>query len=577
MTLYTDGLIINPDRNLLDDVVTSQGDAAQAAFEQAWFENPTTALRRISELNRAELGPVTQQAYPAYGIKEVRAEPETPLLSAEEARTRVKDSGLDISIDDAGIREGALGILLERKRAERERQFVLENAPGSTVPVQLLAGFAASAIDPINLASAFIPVVGEARYATALGRATTTAGRFAARARLGAVEGAVGAAVVEPIVLAASAQDQADYGITDSLLNIAFGGILGGGLHGVGGAISDIRRTNVLNSAAAEVDVSPAGQPVVRRSLLEIAIAKGDDDPMLALRESLARSIEADRPLIEARAQQQAAVEVIPQIRAELEQVAAGRLGNVRDLKTEQAGLQQRLDALDDTYRERAKAFQGEGMTRKQAERAARDAIAEERKTLTERQAEVTDALEGNRQSELARAEIARLDKGDIPERFQQRITERTGAIATGFDLRDTARFRAEQAPWQIREAALRSAIAQSLSGRPIDVEPIFDLADPIKRNDALAKLKQAPQMRQDPDAIAASRSADEISKLPDSTDLAVAEQQLADELALSQEMADQVGFDLNAYMKAENELAADADTFAAAYRAAALCQLRTA
>ena len=46
MTLYTDGLIIRRDRNILDDVVTGQFDAAEAAFDQAMFENPTNAARR---------------------------------------------------------------------------------------------------------------------------------------------------------------------------------------------------------------------------------------------------------------------------------------------------------------------------------------------------------------------------------------------------------------------------------------------------------------------------------------------------------------------------------------------------
>lgn len=173
MTIYTEGLIVNPTRNLLDDVVTGQLDAAEAAFDQTLFENPTNAVRRINELTEAQEGRITQQAHPAWNIPEVRSEPETPLLTAEEARQRVADSGLDISIDDAGIRSGALDIIMRRKREEAERQFVLQNAPGSTVTLQVLASFAGSVIDPINLASAFIPVVGEARYAAALGRATT--------------------------------------------------------------------------------------------------------------------------------------------------------------------------------------------------------------------------------------------------------------------------------------------------------------------------------------------------------------------------------------------------------------------
>lgn len=575
MTLFTEGLIVRPGRNILDDVASGQFDAAEAAFDQGLFENPTTAIRRINELRTAEEGEIVQQAHPAYGIPEVRSEPATPLLTADEARKRVADSGLDISIDDGGIRSGALDILIERKRAERERQFVLENAPSSTVPLQIAAGFAASAIDPINVASAFIPVVGEARYAAALGRATSTAGRFAARARLGAVEGAVGAAVVEPIVLYASAQDQADYDLTDSLANIAFGGILGGGLHGAGGLISDLRKTRTLDEVAVEVNTAPDGTTVTRRAPLEQALLRGDDDPMLALRESLDKAVEADRPRIAEAASRQATEELLPVFRAELEDVAAGRLGNVADLKAEQAGIAKRIEALDETFQTRAKEFQAQRMSRKQAEQAARNAITEERKSLSERDAEIASALDTNRQAELARADLGRLSRGEMPERFNQRVAERSGKIASGFELRDTARIRAESAPWHVRQNALKAAVSQAVTGRPIDVEAIFDLADPIKRADAMATLKKPAQRAADQEAEISSRSVDESVQADKPVDLEQAEKALADELELTQEMADQAGFDLAPFLKEADEQIADAETYAAAYRAAALCQLR--
>lgn len=575
MTLFTDGLIVRPGRNILDDVATGQLDAAEAAFDQALFENPTTALRRINELRTAEEGQIVQQAHPAYNVPEVRAEPETPLLTPEEARKRVADSGLDITVDNTGIREGALNILLERKRAERERQVVLQNAPSSTVPIQIAAGFAASAIDPINIASAFIPVVGEARYAAALGRATTTAGRFAARARLGAVEGAVGAAVVEPLVLYASAQDQSDYDLTDSLANIAFGGVLGGGLHGAGGFISDLRKTRVLDDVVKEVSTAPDGTTVPRRAPYELALQRGDDDPMLVLRESLDKAVEADRPRIAEAASRQATEELLPTFRAELEEVAAGRLVNVADLKAEQAGIAKRIEALDETFQVRAKEFQSQRMSRKQAEQAARNAIAEERKSLSERDAEIAGALDTNRQAELARADLGRMSRGEIPERFNQRIAERSGKIASGFELRDTARIRAEAAPWQVRQNALKAAVSQAVTGRPIDVEAIFDLADPIKRADAMASLKKPAQRAVDQEAELSSRTVDESVQADRPVDLEQAEKALADELELTQEMADQAGLDLAPFLKEADEQIADAETYAAAYRAAALCQLR--
>lgn len=577
MTLFTDGLIIRKDRNILDDVVTGQFDAAEAAWDQQAFDNPVNALRRIGELTRAEQGRVVQQAYPAYGIPERRAEPETPLLTAEQARARIKEEGLDLTVEDAGIRAGALDILIERKREEAQRKLILDNAPASTIPVQLLAGFGASLLDPINIASAFVPVVGEARYASMLARAgTSVAARAAVRAQVGAVEGAVGAALVEPLVLYASAKDQADYGAVDSLLNVAFGSVMGGGLHSAGGYISDVRRGTLLDGVKAEtpaVQVAAGEAPKVSPQQFALRV---DEDPMLALRDSLERGIQGDRARMAEDAGRQARETLMPEIRAELQEIASGKLPNVRELKIEQGAIQKTLDTLDDTFKARAKEFQGQRMSRKKAERAARESIAEERKRLNERKAEIESATDVNRQAEIARGELNALQRGEIPQRYQSRIDAETGRIASGFDLRQTARAKAEAAPWKVRESALRAAVAQSVTGRPVNVEAIFDLADPAKRAAALQRLKEPVDTVADPEGEIASYAAGETSDALDGTDLADMERMLADEQALTDEMAAQAGIDLKPFMREADELAADAETYAAAYRAAALCQLRT-
>lgn len=578
MTLFTDGLVVRRDRNLLDDVVTGQFDAAEAAWDQQIFENPVTASRRIGELVDAEQGDVVRPAMTARGYTSpaVRAEPETPLLTAEQARARIKDEGLDLTVEDSGIRAGALDILIERKREEVKRKFILDNAPASTVPIQLLAGFAASAVDPINIASAFIPVVGEARYASMLARAgSSVAARAAVRAQVGAVEGAVGAALVEPLILAASAQDQADYDMTNSLLNVAFGGILGGGLHSAGGLIGDIRRGNLLEEIKVEAPAVEGVAPAARPSSQEFAL-RVDEDPMLALRDSLERGISADRVRLAEDAGRQAREALIPDIRAELTEVAAGRIANAPALKAEQAAIQERLDSIDSTLSERIESLRSAGVNPVEAVANARQSIAEERKRLTARKAELETATDVTRRSEVAQSELEALQRGEIPQRYQSRIEAETGRIASGFDLRQTARAKAEAAPWQVRESALRTAIAQAVTGKPIDVESVFSLADPAKRAAALQRIKEPVETVADPEGELAGYAADETGKMLDGTDLPGAQQMLDDELAITQEMAAQVGLDVAPYVRDADVLVADAETYAAAYRAAALCQLRT-
>jgi hypothetical protein len=580
MTIYTDGLVVRPDRNVLDDVVTGQLDAAQAAFGQSWFENPAYALYRINEFNRAELGPVVSPAYPAYGIEERRAEPATPLLSADDARRRIAESGVDLTVDDDGIRAGALDLMIERKQEEMKRQMVLDNAPSSTVPIQIAASFAASAADPVNIASAFIPIYGEARYAALMARSTTRTARFAARARVGAIQGAGGAAIVEPIVLYASAQDQADYDMADSLSNVAFGGVLGGGLHSVGGLVSDLRRKSLSDAVrqAAEVDAStpaPIQQVAEAPASARLDAALRDDDPMVVLRDQFERAVEADRPRIIEEARGQAVDEMANTLADELEDLNAGRIPNVREVRREADSIAVQLERLDETFKVRAKAFQREGLSRKQAERAAREAIAAERQSLTARREELNAAVDGNRLAEQTRQDLIALRRGEVPDRVAARVDERAKQIADGFNLRGTARAVAEAAPWQVRQSALRTAVAQMATGRPVDIEPVFAMADPQRQAQTVQALKQPVKRPVDPESLEYSRQADELASSPDTTELANAEKMLADDMVLTQEMAEQAGFDLNAYMREADELVADAQTYAAAYRAAALCQLR--
>ena len=98
--------------------------------------------------------------------------------------------------------------------------------------LSLGVGLVASMLDPINIGSAFVPVVNTARFASLAARY----GKNSARALTGAVEGAVGATLVEPLILTAAAVEQdKDYNLYDSFMNVVFGTALGGGLHVIGG------------------------------------------------------------------------------------------------------------------------------------------------------------------------------------------------------------------------------------------------------------------------------------------------------------------------------------------------------
>lgn len=123
-----------------------------------------------------------------------------------------------------------------------------------------------------------------------------------------------------------------------------------------------------------------------------------------------------------------------PRLRLELEQEAAGILPNVKDVKAELSAVSRSLEGLDETFRARAKEFQQQGQSRKRAEQSARRAIEAERLELSDQQASLNDALGGNRTAEQARADLNALGRGEVPQRFQDRIDQRADTIAKGFE-----------------------------------------------------------------------------------------------------------------------------------------------
>lgn len=158
-------------------------------------------------------------------------------LTAEQANNIAGHLGLKfdkpITVDefDLIVRQKERSLRHESAR-QRESDSLLFGVVG--FGVELFA----QAIDLSNIAVSFIPIVGEARFLNMAARIGLGRARFAR----GAVEGFVGNLMIEPIVAINATREQADYQMTDSLLNLAFGTLIGGGLHTFGGRGRDILR-----------------------------------------------------------------------------------------------------------------------------------------------------------------------------------------------------------------------------------------------------------------------------------------------------------------------------------------------
>lgn len=305
---------ISEDQGTIYDYEASLGEVAGASFGRQMDTNPFQFILREADFINQDLKSLTGEA---------------ERVDQQSAQEEIRKRGLDLKVPVGGITRQELNTLQYLKQREIQQNITLARRSGVGATVAGFgAGLAAGATDPLNVASAFIPVVGEARYAAWLARAESFAGRAAIRAGVGAAEGAVGAAVIEPIVYAGATSEQFDYTGADSFLNVMFGTVLGGGLHVAGGAYADWRAmppaAAVVRQAAAE-----APESVHIDATMQAVRALEDDAP-----------VRADAVFAETavRTQDRAAAEV-DRIKAEIEAIR-------NDAEIDQAAALARTEAL---------------------------------------------------------------------------------------------------------------------------------------------------------------------------------------------------------------------------------------
>lgn len=233
------------------------GQAIGAAGSDAFEDSATQQLIGIHDLTRAKGGneiaqPVSDPMgapIPTYE-EEPRQQPNADHIDMIDALDQVKKAGLDKTLklpNEPDIAPAALAIMIDRARTRAEHAATIARGPQGLVPDAMMLGtsFLVGAVDPLNIASAFVPVIGELRYGKLLaGAGESAAARAGIRAGVGAAQGVTGQALLEPIDWYAHSQDGRDFGMSDVLHNLIFGGLLGAGLHAGGGALSDAWRAH---------------------------------------------------------------------------------------------------------------------------------------------------------------------------------------------------------------------------------------------------------------------------------------------------------------------------------------------
>lgn len=607
---------------LFSDIQTetrsTTSEVVDAAFSSAWESGLLSNFGANDELDVAEHGrQQSASSLARYGHLGTDREASRH-LAAEDARQRIRDAGLEgqLTVPDTGIGERTVGILIERKQAEQRRQTIERQADGGfwQGSARLGAGFAGTLVDPTNIALAFVPVVGEARYAGLLAGATGLFERTAIRAGVGALEGTVGFAPIEAYNYATKQRLQADYTAFDSLLSIAGGGAFGAALHAGAGFLGDTAgralgfepewvsaarerrqaRADDVFTPTGSADGGPrapgaAGEPV-RVDPLQVQQARE--------RARILDRLAEGRPLTREAAQTRALASLKDELRGELLARAGGvaDAGVVANAKADLRGATYALDQLPGERRQLVKDINARpGITRSRAERMADEQLAERRLDLEARKSRAESQIASNRDASEATATLSKLDRGEIPEAYHARVTAEadrllgsSGEAPLSAGVRQALKldpylgvrpFIAHMQP-ETQAAALRMAIAQAATGRAIDVTPAL-LGDPSFSSVASTV---GPLIRERATATVSAAADTVIAEAADVQLAGAYKGELIDEareLVAADEadlraLAKQVDADMDGALADAREDLAAAKSAGKAAQGAALCLMRT-
>jgi hypothetical protein len=540
----------------LSEFPASLRETLRTQAEETRHTNPLSSLGRISDRMAAERGELLDAGDPMAGIPPTYGE--VRRIDAAAARARIAEERLPLTVPDSGISERALELLIKAKRDEIRRQDVFSRGPQGVGAgaARLGVGLVESFFDPLNIASAFVPVIGPSRYAGMVAGAGGAAGRFGVRAGVGAAEGIAGAALLEPLIYAAQIGEQADYTMIDSLLNIGMGGLFGGGLHAGGGALRDVVQPGWWRMAADTGTSTPRDQaaagmpPATASALLDPPVLTRDPRAVDAL--NLAQRI-AD---------------------------AEAKSGFLRTADDKLALLNPRTPEID-----RAATV----LATPAFARSAEDSIfikalekGHEADYINERMARALSEMEAVDQRTLARG-----NSPDSPgavtakrELAASLAADSKRMIDLGRNPMEAQMVMARVRP-ETRQAALRAAIAQAVEGKALSVDALVGI-DPHMRQQtgktsqeattaAREAAQNAPVMSAEPRASEAAHAAAVDARKP--VDVQAAEKDLMFHVEQSQALAEALGRkDLMDTLKPFDDAIRRADDYAKALRAGAAC-----
>tara|TARA_R100000951_G_scaffold116756_1_gene130460 strand:+ start:8001 stop:11561 length:3561 start_codon:yes stop_codon:yes gene_type:complete len=279
----------------LDNLSAHGSVVTDSSIERGWRFTGTSSIDRMQELSNIrsfssaspEQRQATYDAIDTYGKRRLQRHGygrygATRIGGLNEEKIKEK-YGVDFEMlepDVANDKFGVAGhlkfnepisnieamILQERKEQELGFNFIMDKAHGMEYAKGMSLEMGTALVDPVTIPLMFIPPLGLGKIAGTLGFSATrvvggkVVGTTAGRATTGALGGFYGSAAIEPLIYTAAQQEQANYGLAQSFINIAFGTIAGGGLHVVGGKVYDgvrhirsKRNAKAFNTAANQL------------------------------------------------------------------------------------------------------------------------------------------------------------------------------------------------------------------------------------------------------------------------------------------------------------------------------------
>lgn len=497
MPILSGGPLYRDKTNTIEDYPSSLGETFAAGFDRAVDTGLSELAGGALRIARGDIGGIQEIGRP-FGVDAAAEVDPSSRVYAADARKRAEASGVKLVIsDEAYFSPGELDTVIALKKRERAQLQTLGRRPQTWggFAAEMGGGLAGSMTDPVQVAASFIPVVGQARYARFLAGASGMGERAAIRAGVGAVEGLAGAALLEPLIYSRAQSIGLEYTSTDSFMNLAFGTVMGGGLHVAGGAAFD-----AVTGRANDAPRFDPPEPLSRSALQQAVIASDSGagfnvKPMFdeqAARDAVGEIGRFRRQLDRVAAEEDAALGAA--FRADRSGVKAKASGRIAALEAEIAALDRDISvarqtadtAIDDVTPSRlgaiSRELEGNISTKRRAELEA------ERRLLTEGAASTPtdDALAKGR----ALAEAEGLEKARARAEKDLKAEQERLAKADAVEAKGDKRLATEGARVASRQDDVRRLTARAVRRWAATVGEQIDTA---RADDIAARLMGAP------------------------------------------------------------------------------------